>query len=113
MSKFTKYSVANGSSTWVLVVGNYKSGDTMSRHLAPGDSAVFDTTERFTHYRSCSYDYAGSDRSWYNGPTAPQTESHDLESITVYEKGRNDIFVGGIIAQWNDLKSSNYFRLTN
>jgi hypothetical protein len=112
-AKFTKYSVTNNSSIWVLVIGNYKSGDTISNHLAPGDRAILEATERFSHYRPCSSDYTGPDRSWYNGPTSLQTEHHDLENITVYEKDRNHIFVGNIIASWNDLKSHNNFRITD
>jgi hypothetical protein len=112
-TKFTQYSVTNNSSIWVLVVGDYSGGDRISKHLAPRDSAILEATERFSHYRPCSYDYTGSDRSWYNGPTSLQTEHHNLENITVYEKDRNHIFVGQIIASWNNLKSHNRFQITN
>jgi hypothetical protein len=107
--KFSKYTVANRSSEWVKIVAEYSTGDSISRHLSPGEKAVFSATESFSHYRSCSYDYTGSDRSWYNGPTCPQNEYGNLTRIEAYNQSRNAIFVGNLIVCWNSdmLKTDN------
>lgn len=113
LTQFAKYLVANQSSGWILVVGNYESGDSVHRHLSPRDETILDATERFSHYRSCSYDYNGPDRSWYrDGPTSLQTEHSKLENITVYEKPRNAYFAGKIIACWTASALKTYDRFS-